>query len=183
MRKLLMAVALTLASGAVLAQNHGFYLGAGVSQAKIDDIGRDFDVDSLNDFKIDDTAWKIIAGFRPFDFLAVEANYMDLGSESRTIAGVGVSAEAKAIAGYVVGFLPLPLPLIDLYAKAGLARWETEGRALDFDIDDDGTEFAYGVGAQVRLGSLAARLEYEQFDIDNSDGLELLTLGLTWTFL
>ena len=182
MRKLLMAVALTLASGAVLAQDNGFYLGAGVSQSKIKDIGRDFDVDSLNDFEIDDTAWKIIAGFRPLDFLAVELNYMDLGSESTTLGALGgVSAEAKAFSGYVVGFLPVTL--VDLYAKAGLARWETEGRALDFDIDDDGTEFAWGVGAQVRLGSLAARLEYEQFDIDNTDGLELLTLGLTWTFL
>jgi hypothetical protein len=35
----------------------------------------------------------------------------------------------------------------------------------------------------VRLGSLAARLEYEQFDVDNTDGVEMLSLGATWTFL
>ena len=85
---------------------------------------------------------------------------------------------------YAVGFLPIPA-LVDLYAKAGLVRWETEGqrRQASFDFDDDGTEFGYGAGAQVRFGSLAARLEYEQFDVEHTDGVELLSLGVTWTFL
>ena len=35
----------------------------------------------------------------------------------------------------------------------------------------------------LRVGSLAARLEYERFDVADTDGAKLLTLGLTWTFL
>ncbi|MFO7277123.1 MAG: outer membrane beta-barrel protein [Pseudomonadota bacterium] len=187
MQRLALVTALALLGGAAHAADNGIYLGAGVSQAKIDGVGEDFGVDDLNDFELDDTAWKLIAGIRPLDFIAVEVNYMDLGSERAALSAAGnVDVEAKALAGYVVGFLPLPLPLLDVYAKAGLAYWETEGSfsgPLSLNFDDDGTEFAYGFGAQLRFGSLAARLEYEKFDIDNTDGLELLTLGVTWTFL
>jgi OOP family OmpA-OmpF porin len=182
MRTLFLAVTLVLASAAAQAADNGFYLGAGVTQAKLDNVGDDFDTGDLDEFEIDDTAFKIIAGFRPLDFLAVEANYMDLGSADENIGGVQFSADAKAFGAYVLGFLPVGP--VDLYAKGGLVRWETESSATGlFDIDDDGTEFGYGAGAQVRLGSLAARLEYEQFDVDNTDGVELLSLALTWTFL
>lgn len=184
MRILLPAVLLALAGTAAQAADNGFYLGAGVTQVKLDDIGQDFDTESIGNFKIDDTSWKLIAGFRPLDHFAVEFNYMDLGSESRNIGGVQFDADGKAYAGYLVGFLPITL--IDLYAKAGLVQWEGDARGrgpLNFDFDEDGTEFGYGFGVQARLGSLAGRLEYERFDVDGTDGVELLTLGATWTFL
>jgi hypothetical protein len=181
MRKLLPLTVLALAATTAQAADNGFYLGAGVSQAKIDDI-----FGSGSDLDIDNTSWKLIAGFRPIDLFAVEANYMDLGSESRSFGTASASADAKAFAAYAVGFLPLPLPLLDVYAKAGLARWDLEGHSSSAALarfDDSGTEFAWGAGAQVSFGSLAARLEYENFDIKNTDGLDLYTLGVTWTFL
>lgn len=182
MRKLMFSLALALACGVSHAADHGFYLGAGVTQAKLNNVGRDFSSSNLNDFKLDNTAWKVIAGFRPLDFLAVEANYDDLGDEGRTTGGVRFNANAKAFAAYAVGFLPIPI--VDVYGKAGLARWETKANATGlFDFDDNGTEFAYGAGVQLHLGSLAGRLEYEKFDVKHTDGVELLTLGATWTFL
>jgi OOP family OmpA-OmpF porin len=182
MRKLMFSLALLSMGGLAQAADNGFYLGAGVTQAKLDNVGDDFDTGDLNDFKLDNTAWKVIAGFRPVDFFAIEANYDDLGNESRTVGGVRFNADAKAFAAYAVGFLPIPL--VDVYAKAGLARWESNARAEGlFDLNDSGTDFAYGAGVQLHLGSLAARLEYEQFDVKNTDGVELLTLGATWTFL
>jgi hypothetical protein len=36
---------------------------------------------------------------------------------------------------------------------------------------------------QARLGSAAVRLEYEGFDIKDTGGLKLYSLGFTWTFL
>jgi hypothetical protein len=175
---------LALVGTAAQAADNGVYLGAGVSQVKLDDVGDDFNTGNLNDFKLDDTSWKLIGGFRPINNFAVELNYMDLGDESRSVGGVNFRANAKAYAAYAVGFLPVGP--VDLFAKGGLVRYESEASAsgpLGFQFDDDGTEFGYGVGAQVRLGSLAARLEYEQFDVDHTDGVELLSLGLTWTFL
>lgn len=191
MRKLIPAV-LLLAAGGLFAQgqsaraaDNGFYLGAGVSQSRIDGIGEGFGADDLDDFRLRDTAWKIIAGFRPLDFFAVEVNYMDLGNERATIADAfDIEAEATAWSGYAVGLIPLPF--VDLFAKGGVAYWEAEAGVRgveDLTLRETGATFAWALGAQVRFGSLAARLEYEQFDIDDTDGLELLSLGLTYTFL
>ncbi len=184
MRMLLPTLVLGLACTSAQAASNGFYLGGAVTQAKLKDIGKDFNAGSVGDFKIDNTAWKIIAGFRPIDLFAVELNYMDLGSERRSVAGVPFNANSKAFTGYAVGFLPLPVPILDVYGKAGVARWQTNANASTlFAFDDRGTEFAWGGGAQVHFGGLAARLEYERFDVKHTNGVEALSLGLTWTFL
>ena len=165
------------AAGAARAADNGFYLGAGLTQTRVDDV-----VPSI-DFK-DDSSYKLIAGFRPLDAFAVEVNYVDLGRDSDSLGPVSVRSDGKAYAAYAVGLLPLPF--VDLYAKAGVARWETDVRTtglLPASRDDSGTEFAWGAGVQARLGSLAARLEYERFDVAGTDGAKLLSLGLTWTFL
>jgi opacity protein-like surface antigen len=195
MRKLLGFLILTIFGGLAQAADSGFYLGAAATQSKIDRFSsEDFSTDDLNDFEIDDTNYKIIVGFRPLDLVAVELNYVDLGKDEQLVSSIGIdsanaSIEAKALAGFALISLPIPAPFIDVYGKVGLARWETEG-AIDFAVLDDiaafdesGTDFAYGAGAQFNFGSLSARLEWENFDIDNTDGAELLSLGLTWTFL
>jgi OOP family OmpA-OmpF porin len=170
---------LALATGSAHAADNGFYLGAGAVQSNIDGFEQD-------QFDFDDTGWKIIAGFRPLDIFAVEAEYMDLGSESASLGGLGTaSADVNTAAAF--GILFLPLFPIDLYAKAGLARWDVEGGVVssfgDASFDDSGTEFAYGAGIQARFGSLGVRGEYEAFDVDDTDGVELFSLSVTWTFL
>ncbi len=169
------AAALAFATCTSQAADNGIYLGAAISQSEIDDLGTGLD--------IDDTGWKLIVGIRPLDFIGAELNYVDLGSERQSIGGLDARVEGTALTGY--GVLFLPLPFLDLYAKAGVAYWETEGGG-DLSagvLDDDGTEFAWGVGAQVRFWSLAARLEYEAFDIGDSEGADVYSLGVTWTFL
>jgi hypothetical protein len=49
------------------AADNGFYLGAGITDTK-------FDIDDVGDGSLDDNSFKLIAGFRPLDWLAVEAN-------------------------------------------------------------------------------------------------------------
>ena len=177
LRKLRMpSCALSHCAGSAVAADNGFYLGAAVSQSQIDGFGGNLD--------LDDTGYKVIAGFRPLDVFAVEVNYMDLGSDSATLGAARFNAEATALAAF--GMLMLPLPLVDLYVKAGVAYWETKGSLSSITVSrfkDDGTEFAYGAGVQAHFGSLGARLEYESFDIEDTDGIDLFSLGLTWTFL
>jgi hypothetical protein len=184
MRILLPALMLALVSTAAHAVDHGVYLGAGVSQVKLDNVGKDFDTGNLNDFKLDDTSWKLIGGFRALDNFAAELNYFDLGDESKTVGGQSFRADGKAYGAFAVGLYPIGP--IDLFAKAGLVRWESNAVAegpLGFRFDDKGTEFGWGAGVQARLGSLGGRLEYEHFDVDHTDGVEALSLSVFWTFL
>lgn len=180
MRMLLPALMLALVGTTAQAADNGFYVGGGVSKAKIDDI-----LGSGSDLDIDDTAWKVIAGFRPLDLVAVEANYMDLGSETVRLGPLNAEADAKAFSAHALLYLPIPVPFLGVYGKAGVARWELNGNSSGglLRLDDHGTEFAWGGGAQLNFGSFSARLEYDNFDIQNTDGLDLYTLAATWTFL
>jgi opacity protein-like surface antigen len=163
---------LSLAPRASAADN-GFYLGAGLTQTK-------FDADELgDDFKLDDNSFKVIAGFRPLDWLAVEANYIDLGSESNN----GAKIDSNALTASVL-FLK-EFQVIDFYARAGLARWNVDASFDGLDSSDDGNEFTYGVGVGAHFGSVGVRAEYERFKIggDIDTNVNTLSLSVTYTFL
>jgi opacity protein-like surface antigen len=199
MRSSIFAAALVLAAAAgsaraddnnYLQTNGLLYIGAGVSKDKIDGIthtGVPFD-------DLDKTSWKAFAGFRPIRPFALELDYMDLGNRTYTyINGVNQHEDARAFAGYAVGFLPLPLPYFDLYAKAGAARWKFNGNQSTagqlppssfFAFSDEGTSFAWGVGAQAQIKNIGGRLEWEHFEIPNTDnGAKVFTLALVISLL
>ena len=44
-------------------------------------------------------------------------------------------------------------------------------------------DFSYGGGAQFRVWSLSLRAEYEVFDIAEADNVDMISLGIMWTFL
>ncbi len=95
------------------------YVGAGVVRDKLSNITT-ADGFSLSD--IDRTSWKVLVGLRPISLLGVEANYIDLGGQSNNFVDVNTHAHYKAFAGYAVGFLPIPVPFLDVFGKAGLGR-------------------------------------------------------------
>jgi len=179
MRHSLTALALLAALPVAEAADNGVYLGAGVGQANIQVDG---DI-NVPEFDEDDTGFKVIAGFRPVDWFAAELNYIDLGKPSTTVAGTRVETQADGIAAYAVGFVPLPL--LDLYGKIGVIDWDAKGSIPQFGVStsDSGTDLAYGVGLQVRFWSLGARLEYEKFEIGDTDDTSFLSLSFVYTFL
>ncbi len=184
MRNSLIIATLGLAASTAHAQLPDAYVGAGVSRARLENI-----FGSGTDFDLNNTAWKAFAGIRPLPFLGAEANYMDLGSESRRFGFNGLSyggrVDAHAFSAFAVGFLPLPLPFLDVFGKAGAARWSLNGHTDSslFAIDDHGTDFAWGGGAQAHFGPLGVRLEYEQFDVRNTDGVKAVSLDVSYHFL
>ena len=181
MRKSVIAAVLVCAAGMAQAAD-GLYAGAGIARAQVDDI-----FGPGSDLRIDTTSWKAFLGFKfPLIPVGVETDYTDLGSQSRNFGFTQGHAEAKAFSAFAVGYLPLPLPYFDLYGKAGAARWQLTGgtvRPSLFQLDDTGTQFAWGIGTQLRLANLAVRLEYENFDIRNTNGARVYTLGAAWYFL
>lgn len=174
MRKPIMAALLLLTSGgAAVAADNGIYIGGSVGRAdlQIDDVA------GLDDFKGDDTGFKLIAGIRPLDWLAVEANYVNFGEPEDTVGASRLKADGDGISAFAVGFLPVGP--VDVYGKLGLISWDSEIAGFD----EDGTDLAYGVGAQFRVWSFSVRAEYEIFDVDDVDDLNMLSIGATFTFL
>jgi hypothetical protein len=178
-RSLLVTVFLS-APGAALAADNGFYVGLATS-----DVSSDYELGGLAGGDADDgSGFKGIVGLRPLDSFAIEANYVDLGETIVPLSvpppciGCATTAQidSEAVSVSAVGFLALPL--VDLFARVGYARWESEGSASE----TEGSDPTYGAGAQFRVGSFALRFEYERFEFDD-DNADLVSVGFTYTFL
>lgn len=171
MRKLLLVMVLALGAGVAQADNGMLYIGAGLSNDNLRDI-------AATNSTLSSTNWKVWAGFRPINLFAVEADYIDLGSQDL----ISTHLSYKAFAAYAVGYVPIPVPYLDVFGKVGLARWNSSGStALPsgiFSLSDNGTEFAWGVGGQFHVGNLGARLEYENFSVRNTDGANIVSLSV-----
>ena len=182
MRKLLLASTLALVAGAAHADDLlGLYAGAGIMRAKMEDTFH-------TNFDFSNTSWKLYAGLRPTGFpLGIDVDYVDLGNQTAgTFLGIA-HADAKAFAAFAVGYLPIPVPNIDVYGKAGLARWQFSGNVglpSLFAVSENGTDFAWGVGGQVHfLDRFAVRIEYEHFNVREADDVQLYSLGVSYTIL
>ena len=175
--------ALALPSVAWSADN-GIYIGGSFGE-----VSSDYDLMFGQGSETDDNGFKAIIGARPFDWLAIEANYADFG-ETRAPLNIACvtlpcpdeeTVDARSVSVSLVGIWALPL--LDVYGRVGTSRWETK-HAVAFGLlqKDEGTDPTYGVGVQGRLGSFALRVEYERFDFGRADA-DLLSAGFTYTFL
>lgn len=181
----LVATGAFLVSG-TLAQAQGvpgvdFYLGAGIGTG---DVAINHPEAAIGQFKEDHTAFKVFGGLRAAPLFGVELEYLNFG-KPRGDAGTDTDAQGKltGVAAFGLFYVPLPLPVIDIYAKAGLARLDR--KLSDLTLDDfstKGTEFAYGGGLQLKFGSFAIRAEYERFNADGKDPT-LLSLNFAKFFL
>ena len=168
-----LASAFALVTLPAAAADNGIYLGASVGQSGLEIDDFDYDASA--------TGYKIIAGWRFLDWLAVEGNYVDFGSGDDRVAGTKIETEADGISLSAVGFLPVGP--VDLFARVGAVDWSADLSSPGFGSgSDDGTDLTYGIGAQFRVWSLSIRAEYEMFDISDAD-LDMISLGVTWTFL
>jgi hypothetical protein len=188
------------ASGVALADNPaGFYVGAGVGEGGIRNDGYYYnDYYGYHDYQ---TAWKLIAGLRPIGPVGAELEYIDFGraqnDQNNYYGGYyfnNSTTDDKATALFAVGYLPLPIPFLDVYGKAGVARLESTtytyyngctscGNPYYSSYRDNSwtTNFAYGVGVQTKWAGLALRGEYERISASNGDP-DALTVSVTWTF-
>src|SRR4029078_6547760 len=87
-----------------VAADNGFYLGGSIGQAglKIDDISNG---GSSAGFDADDMGYKFIAGFRPLDWLGLEAAYVNFGKPEDTVLGQELKGGGDRISACSVRFL------------------------------------------------------------------------------
>jgi hypothetical protein len=118
-------------------------------------------------------------------------DYDDLGRQSEALLGglppTGEYGHADARSFDLIGVGLLPLNAVDLFAKVGGARWTLSGDLQGpdstlFALDRSGTSFAWGAGAQAHYGGVGLRLEYEHFQMPDTDGARLYTVAVMFTF-
>lgn len=216
LRSALAPAALVLGSlTAVTAAQAGpldLYLGAAFGQghirAQLNGLsGPAGPVGSLGGFDSTKSAYQAMLGIRLLSFLGAEVDYIDLRQQSVRgpglpvpgEPGVNVLAEQVSQKGEAAfGMLYLPVPVIDVYLKAGVSRMTTDMNAttnaagvgtcqigdpncslsyLSRSSSDVG--FAYGAGVQWKLGQWAVRGEYERFDAAGANP-SLLSVGMTF---
>jgi hypothetical protein len=167
-----LALSFAAASTPAVAADKGIYLGAtgGVSSVHSDDV--------LN-YDADATGFKLIAGWRFIDWLAIEANYVDFGSGSDTVAGQKIRTDGNGVSLSALAFIPVGP--VDIYGRVGAFDWSANAKTDVSKLGDNGTDLVYGAGVQFRLGGLSLRGEYERFDLNGTDA-DLISLGVTYTF-
>jgi len=206
------ALGTCLASTSAVADNPlGFYMGVGLGESTVrSDKGYGFDgyyggYDGYDGYSHDHHfAWKAIVGIRPISILGAELEYIDFGHPGsdetyyNSYYYYGPDSHPRAIAAFGVGHIPLPLPFLDIYGKAGAARLHTNVNGFDGpncpsyavcgvvggnyssqSVWD--TRFAYGAGVQSRFWGLSVRAEYERINSPFGDP-DLFSVGATWTF-
>jgi opacity protein-like surface antigen len=201
MRWLVLPAALCAVSPAAFAMDpslHGFYIGGSVGDATVevedDQTGETFDAD--------DTGYKIIAGYRIIDWVAVEVNYSDYGDPVDRFFGRNMTASYDGLSVSALGMLPLGN--FDLFGRLGITRLESEFKVAGFagTLGEESTEPLIGLGAQFRpTPNLAIRVEVEGVlldadnnedddfddfwddnDDDDGDWVSMLSLGVTYKF-
>ena len=176
----------------------GLYVGAGGGRAQVRVDERPGKI-ALG-LKENHSAWLLLVGIRPLSFLGAEYAYLDFGQPTATfgtpgtISAVSARAQQRANGIFAVGYLPLPLPLLDLYGKGGIAHVQTSlngslpgvacvGSGCNtFHSSTADTSFAWGAGAQLKVPvtDLAVRAEYERFKTRNGDP-DLVSVGIVWS--
>jgi hypothetical protein len=200
---LLFALGATCTSTRSLADNLlGFYVGTAVGESHVR-TAKEILGDTDYDYRFDGrhSAWKVVAGIRPISPLGVELEYIDFGNPSPRLSNAifgGLSkADQKAVTLFGLGYLPLPVPFLDLYGKLGIARLHTTTTEVSpiplcpagftacspttFKITDSSTNFAFGAGVQGKIGSLAIRAEYDRLT-GSGESPDIFSLGATWNF-
>lgn len=186
-KTLVAAVVLGLAATTAQANEVTGYLSGNVGQSDAKGFRNDTD-----------TAYKIAVGLQVNPYVALEAQYIDLGKPSdkgslvyrdNTYNYKG-SAETKGLGANLVG--TLPLDEFKLFAKVGYHRLETKakvhvaGAGIAASASDKDREWApsFGVGASYAFTpALEAVAEYERYkDVADMYDVDFASLGLRYTF-
>jgi opacity protein-like surface antigen len=163
------------------AQN---YLGASIGSIKANDF-----CNGLQGCDNSNKSWKAFAGIRMNEKIVVEGGYVNLGKQQgQDTVGNTVSQDTKAFT--VAGVAGFPMnDQIELFGKAGAARWSAKQTDSTGTTDGKGTNVLVGAGANYDLGdNLGLRAEWERFkDVGITTGqqgdIDLLSVGITFSSL
>jgi hypothetical protein len=184
---------IAVSAAARAADPLGLYIGGSIGEADV----RSKDVPLT--YAGTDLGWKVFVGARPISFAGIELAYTNYGHAtaplpppSFEVAFLGDQSRQQAATLFGVGYLPLPVPFLDLYGKVGIARLDTRDQFerviaianygyANIVQSQWSTNFAYGAGVQGKFGQFALRAEYERINASGGDPA-LSSVGILWRF-
>jgi len=173
---LLLLGAVLLSPAVALAQAKpylGASLGAAFHNTNLEDVtGDDFNLEG------EEFSWKIFGGVRGGKFFAVEGGYVNFGKVNNTEDNTDLESKKTGWDLFAVG--NLTAGSVDVFGKVGILWWRTEAKIDEDPFDTKGNDFAWGLGAAIRLGGLGLRAEYERFEVEGDDSLAMITAGIVF---
>ena len=189
----------------------GFYVGAGVGHSTLNETEFDQFNGYFRHLDGQPLGWNAVIGIRPLPILGAEAEFIDFGTkhlgagapfvaQGSTQQFLGGQARDRAGALFAVGYLPLPIPFLEPFAKLGWAQvWQHDTYTDSFQpllgtvtTQSFGSQSnhpsgaAYGAGLQFHFEQIGVRAQYERISGSHSfggwDNPSLLSLGVNWTF-
>ena len=147
---------------------------------------------SLATHGLGSSGFKVVAGYRAFDWLAFEADYADLGGTAGTYPIYCVTlpcpnhfeSATSAISESALGLYAFGR--LDLFARVGIAHWRSSYELSDLDgakisgQSSNDTSAFYGAGVQFHLRNLTPRLEYQKLRFEQ-DKAGVWSFGVTYT--
>lgn len=177
---LALALAMGLAPRPAAADSTGLFIAGGANYAELDSSIED-DLEDIEDLEalFDDRAvgYNLGAGYRFNKWLAIDAAYWDLGEFKSDKLTNGQKIGFDTTIWTVGGIVSVPLWILDIYGRAGVAMWDVDSRF----ISEDGTDPYYGAGVALNIfGSTDLYLEYVRFDAE--EAIDSANLGIRFTF-
>ena len=169
MKRLLQVGVILMLAAAVFPSNaHAeFIFGAGVGSNTVN-IDEDFDESDLG--------WKALVQWRFIKYFGIEVQYVEFGSPENDDFAV----ELNDFAAFGVGVLPVG-DHFEFFGKFGYGLWNVEVEDLNIDdvVEDDEYDIVYGGGMAIVFGKhFATRLEYERFEVDETDSVDMASISL-----
>lgn len=185
----LWAAVLTLACASAHADaQQGFYLGGGVGRYNVDVNTFNALSNTISGYSTNDTAYQFFAGYRFIPFLALEGQYLNLGT-NRHYFGDGSELTNK-IYGWtpsLVATAPLgsysgPVGPVELFGRVGEYWYNYHNDYITplgehVTVSDTYNHLIYGGGiGLVVVQRVAVRLEYDFLNIQNGSNSNALWL-------
>jgi hypothetical protein len=167
----------------------GLYVGGAAGQSRVEATAP-----YVQNFHESHSAFKFMIGIRPISLVGVEIAYDDFGHPNRQNGFLATDVTMKGESAF--GVLYLPVPIVDIFLKGGLARIDsTAGTGIVCSAGQPcpalaslaperraNVGFAGGAGAQFKIGPFAVRGEYERFHAAGGNP-SLSSVGIIWKFL
>ena len=148
------------------------------------------------------SAYQVMLGMRMLPMLGFEMDYLDLGTVSGSpgsFSGSAIRAKVTQKGEAAFAVIYLPVPVINLYLKAGFARLTSDLRGTfagttcppgvaclllpsQSAFSTSAITPALGGGLQWTHGHWGIRAEYERFTAFGAHP-DLVSVGVIWTFL